>query len=59
MVNKVYAFQFENLRFFIAFPLQSVETGTEFLVFVSPAKPKRGKCIAFPASSLSSSSAAA
>ena len=33
MVNKVYAFKFENMSIFSAFPLPSIETGTKFHVF--------------------------
>ena len=35
MVNKLYAFKFENLSIFIAFPLPSIEMGAKFHVFQS------------------------
>ena len=41
VVNKVYAFKFENLSIFIAFPLPSMETGTKFDVFQSDLATKR------------------
>ena len=41
VINKVYAFKFENLSIFMAFPLPSMETGTKFHVFQSDLAPKR------------------
>ena len=54
----------ENMfQHFMPIPLmkltQSCTDSSFFIIFVSPAKQKRDICTAFPASSLSSSSAAA